>query len=325
MHLPFQKPASSTPKDVFQHMLMIVTLYIGVVSLITLLIQYVDILFPDPLNFYYQGMLDGIRMSSSTLVVVTPVFLLMSWLVQKEIANEPEKHELRIRKWLMYLTLFIASITIIVDLIQLVYNFYSGELTTKFALKVMAVLVVTGAVFIYYLWDLRGLWLKTKAPKYFARGTVAAVLVAIVSGFFIVGSPANQREIRFDDQRVSDLQNLQGQIINHWMQKEKIPATLDELKDSISGFVPPMDPVTKLPYEYNVVSALNFKLCATFTQPSIDKKFGKQEGRETYYDKPIAVQPGYYYGNTDSNWTHEAGRHCFERAIDPQLYKPVKP
>ena len=122
----------------------------------TLLLQYIDVLFPDQLNFYYQGMLDGIRMSSSTLVVVTPVFLLLSWLVQKELNKEPDKHEIRVRKWLMYLTLFIASITIIIDLVQLVYNFYSGELTTKFLLKVLSVLIVTGAVFFYYLWDLDG-------------------------------------------------------------------------------------------------------------------------------------------------------------------------
>jgi len=325
MHLPFQKPASSTPKDVFQHMLMIVTLYIGVVSLITLLIQYVDVLFPDPLNFYYQGILDGIRMSSSTLVVVTPVFLLMSWLVQKEITDEPEKHELRIRKWLMYLTLFIASITIIIDLIQLVYNFYSGELTTKFALKVMAVLIVTGAVFIYYLWDLRGIWLKTKAPKYFAWGTVAAVLFAIASGFFIVGSPAQQRLIRFDDQRVSDLQNLQSQIINHWTQKQILPATLDELTDSISGFVPPLDPSTNQPYSYQVVTPLSFNLCATFALPSLDKKFGKQTGATSNYPTPVAIQNNGYFGGFDLNWSHDAGRKCFERTIDPQLYKPIKP
>jgi len=324
MHLPFQKPASSTPKDVFQHLLMIVTLYIGVVSLITLLIQYIDVLFPDPLNFYYQGILDGIRMSSSTLVVVTPVFLLMSWLVQKEIANEPEKHELKIRKWLMYLTLFIASITIIIDLIQLVYNFYSGELTTKFALKVLAVLFVTGAVFVYYLWDLRGLWIKTKAPKIFAWGTISMVLVSIVAGFFIVGSPAQQRLIRFDDQRVSDLQNLQGQIINHWTQKQKLPAALDELKDSISGFVPPLDPATSQPYQYQVVTPLSFKLCATFALPSLDKKFGKPTGSATDYRTPVAIQNG-YLGGFDLNWSHDAGEKCFDRTIDPQLYKPVKP
>ena len=324
MHMPFQKPASSTPKDVFQHLLMIVTLYIGVVSLITLLLQYIDVLFPDKLNFYYQGLLDGIRMSSSTLVVVTPVFLLMTWLVQREIAADAEKNEIKVRRWLLYLTLFIASITIIIDLVQLVYNFYSGELTTKFMLKVLSVLVVTGSVFFYYLWDLRGLWLKTKAPKHFARGTVAAVAVAIVAGFFVVGSPAQQRKIRFDDRRVGDLQMLQGQIINQWTMKEKLPAKLDDLRDSLSGFVPPVDPETNQPYAYTVSAPLSFKLCATFSRPSLDKTFGKSTGATPLYRTPVEVYPYGYMGEFDQNWSHDAGEKCFDRTIDPKLYKPVK-
>jgi len=324
MRLPFTKPASSTPKDVFQHLLMIVTLYIGVVSLIALLLQYIDVLFPDQLNFYYQGILEGIRLSSSTLVVVTPVFLLMAWLVQREIAADAKKNEIKVRRWLLYLTLFIASITIIVDLVRLVYSFYSGELTAKFTLKVLSVLIVTGAVFLYYLWDLRGQWLKTKAPKYFAWGTSAVVVVAIVAGFFIVGSPARQRQIRFDDQRINDLQALQGQIIRHWTMKENLPATLDELKDSISGFVPPVDPVTNQPYAYLVSAPLSFKLCATFTLPSLDKKFGSPSGAGRYYPTPISVYEEGYYGEADQNWSHDAGKKCFDRTIDPQLYKPVK-
>ena len=313
MHMPFQKPASSTPKDVFQHLLMIVTLYIGVVSLITLMIQYIDVLFPDQLNFYYQGLLDGIRLSSSTLVVVTPIFILLSWLIQKEFTQEPDKHELKIRKWLMYLTLFIASITIIIDLVQLVYNFYSGELTTKFLLKVLAVLLVTGAVFIYYLWDLRGLWINTKAPKYFAWGTSATILVVIIAGFMIVG---------FDDQRVSDLQNLQNEIINTWTRKNNLPATLNDLRDSISGFVPPVDPSTSQPYQYQIVTPLSFKLCATFALPSLDQKFGRSTGTSPAYPAPISVYNG-YNGGVDQNWSHDAGEKCFDRTIDPQLYKPI--
>lgn len=316
----FNKPASSTPKDVFQHLLMIVTLYIGVVSLITLLLQYIDVLFPDQLNFYYQGLLDGIRLSSSTLVVVSPIFLLLSWLIQKEFTHEPKKHELKIRKWLMYLTLFIASITIIIDLVQLVYNFYSGELTTKFLLKVLSVLLVTGAVFVYYLWDLRGLWIKTKAPRIFAWGTSAAVVIVIIAGFMIVGSPATQRQIRFDERRVGDLQNIQGSVINFWTQKNMLPPKLESLKDSISGFVPPLDPETNQNYSYEIISPLSFRLCAEFRKASLDQKFGAQNGQKfaspVYYDG--------YYGGPDQNWTHDAGKQCFERVIDPLLYKPVK-
>jgi Domain of unknown function (DUF5671) len=322
MHLPFQKPAHSTPKDVFQHLLMIVTLYISVVSLIALLSNYIDVLFPDLLNNDYQGTLDGIRMSSSTLLVVVPVFIPMSWLIHKEFVQEPEKHEMKIRKWLVYLTLFIASITIIIDLIRLIYNFYSGDLTTKFLLKVVVVLLVTGAVFGYYFWDLKGNSLKSKMPKTFAWGVSGVVLISIIAGFFIVGSPMKQREIRFDEQRVTDLQNIQNSLINFWTQKDKLPDNLDSLRDSISGFVPPVDPETGKPYDFKIVSPLSFNLCADFHWPSLDQSFGASKGGVS----PTPVYPmGYYGGGADQNWSHQGGSQCFSRTIDPTLYKPAKP
>lgn len=326
MHVPFTKSVQSTPKDVFQHLLLIVTLYLSVFSLIALGFNYIDILFPDSLDFYYQGALDGIRWSSSMLFVVFPLFVLMSWLIQREFRKEPERHEMKIRKWLVYLTLFIASITIIVDLVRLVYNFYSGDLTTKFLLKVLAVLVVTGVVFGYYLWDLHGDTLKSKMPKGFAWGTSAMVLVSIVAGFFIVGSPAEQRQIRFDERRVGDLQNIQGSVINHWTQKNALPAKLENLTDSISGFVPPVDPETNAAYTYEILSPLSFKLCAEFRKASLDRKFGIKEGGtggKERYASPMYY--GGYYGGPDQNWSHDAGKQCFERVIDPLLYKPVKP
>ena len=143
--MPVKSKAS--PKDVFMHLLSIVTLYVSVVSFIALLFQYVNVLFPDQLNFYYTSALNTIRQSTASLVVVFPVYILVSWLLGRDFAREPGKREIKIRKWLLYLTLFIATITIIVDLVTLVYNFLSGELTVRFLLKVMAVLIVAAAVF----------------------------------------------------------------------------------------------------------------------------------------------------------------------------------
>jgi hypothetical protein len=315
------KPATSTPKDVFQHLLLIVTLYLSVISLIAMSFSYIDILLPDSLDFYYQGALDGIRWSSSMILVVFPIFLGLSWLILREFRQEPGKHEMKIRKWLVYLTLFIASITIIIDLIRLVYNFYSGDLTTKFVLKVLSVLVVTGTVFGYYLWDLKGQSLKSKLPKGFAWGTAAVVLISIVSGFFIVGSPAKQRQIRFDERRVGDLQNIQGSVINYWTQKNTLPVKLEDLNDSISGFMPPLDPESSLAYSYEILTPLSFKLCAEFRLASLDKKYGVKNGMSS----PAVDYYKGYYGGPSENWSHEAGRQCFDRTIDPQLYKPVNP
>ncbi len=304
----------SSPKDVFLHALLIVTLYMSVVSFITLCFQYINILFPDPLTYFPRSSFEGIRWGSSVLLVALPVFLWLSWLLEREFHAQPAKRELKIRKWLVYLTLFIAAITIIVDLIVLIYNFYGGELTVQFALKILVVLAVAAAVFGYYLWDLRKRAEKTDVPKIFAWTAGAIGLAALIAGFFIGGSPAYQRQIRFDEQRVQDLQTLQGQIVYYWSQKDTLPARPEDLQDSISGFVVPRDPATGESYEYSMKNDLSFELCATFAQK------GGQE-----YAVPVPLRPAVESVPAKDpyleNWQHEAGRTCFERTIDPELHK----
>ena len=151
----------STPKDVFTHLLSIVALYISAINFIVLLFQYINLSFPDPLEgFYYGGVAGTIRWAMASLIIVYPVYIFVTRFLNQEYREEPEKRELKIRKWLVHLTLFVAAVTIISDLVTLVYNFLGGELGARFLLKVAVVLLVSGIVFLYYLKDLRGTWKK---------------------------------------------------------------------------------------------------------------------------------------------------------------------
>ncbi len=312
----------TTPKDVFMHLLGFVAMYVSIVSFITLVFQYISVLFPDALNFYYSGILNQIRWSASVLIIVFPVYLLVSWLLEKDFSKNPEKRELRFRKWLVYFTLFVAAVTVIIDLITLVYNFYSGELTIKFFLDILTVLVVAAGVFGYYFWDLkRAPGEKSPKPRLIAWVVSLVILAGIIASFIIVGSPATQRLRRFDEDRINALQTLQNEIVNYWIQKANLPSTLNDLKNSITGFLPPLDPETNTSYEYNLLEPLSFELCAVF------KTTGENPRTDTM--KPV---PAYPAGGGDfyqQNWSHGKGRVCFKRTIDPELYKneqrpPVK-
>ena len=85
---------------------------------------------------------------------------------------------------------------------------------------------------------------------------------------------------------------------------------MEELTNDISGFVAPTDPETKHSYEYNVKSDLTFEICANF-ETTVNQEESKAMGMYDYYS------PGY----TPQNWAHTTGRVCFERTIDPDLYK----
>ena len=303
----------STPKDVFLHLFNIVTFYLNVIGFITLYVNYINTKFPDALNYYFSGISDGVRWSSSILFVAVPAYLLTAWFLEKDLKAVPEKRELKLRKWLTYFTLFISALTIIIDLMIFVYNFLNGELSMRFFLKVLVVLLVAGAVFAFYLWDLKRKDSSSKIPQILTGVVSVVVLASIIMGFFIVGTPSAQRNRRFDDQRLSDLQILQNQIVDYWTKKEKLPAKLVDLNDDISGLVIPTDPNTKIGYEYNITGALTFELCANFA--TADTDFGLAAG-------PSYTAP--YDRNYQQNWHHTAGRVCFSRTIDPELYKPAK-
>ncbi len=300
----------STPKDVFLQLFNILTFYLSVIGFITLYIQYINAHFPDALNYYFTGIADAVRVSSSILLIAVPAYLVTAWMLAKDLMVEPQKRELKLRKWLVYFTLFVSAVTIIVDLITFVYNFLSGELTVRFFLKILVVLVVASAVFGYYIWDLKRKELVSNVPKMLATALSVAVLGSVAIGFFIIGTPFEQRNRRFDEQRVQSLQMFQGQVLNYWTQKGILPDQTSLLNDSISGFVIPTDPKTNDPYEYRKIDQFTFELCANFSTASENNLINSS----VKYPAP--------YDSYNQNWSYKAERTCFSRTIDPELYKP---
>ena len=313
------KISKTEPKDVFIHLLAIIALYASATAFLIMLFQYINVLIPDILErgyYQFQSYYSSIRWSISSLVVIFPVYVWAGYYLNKIYFLEPEKRNLRIRKWLLNFTVFAAALIIIGDLVALIYNFLEGNITARFVLKIAAVFFVAASVFFYYFWELKN-WDKISdaARKIFIYSIIVIVTVAIAAGFFIVGSPQSERLRRFDDQRVSDLQIIQGQIIYYWQNKENLPLTLNDLKDPISGFNPGKDPQTGADYVYNVKSELEFALCADFNLPSFQSSQPSVE---------LPTYPPQYYPSGDSNWTHAAGYVCFERTIDPELYRPIQ-
>ncbi|MDP3740906.1 MAG: DUF5671 domain-containing protein [bacterium] len=158
-NLSTQARPKSTPKDVFLHLLVMVALYFSAGSFIALIFQYINVLIPDPLDSRGYYAVDSayrtIRFSISALIVVFPAYLLLTKYLNKLYEREPEKRNLGSRKFLIWLTLSIAGVIMVGDLVGLVNALLGGELTMRFLLKVVTLLFVAGSVFYYYFTDLR--------------------------------------------------------------------------------------------------------------------------------------------------------------------------
>ncbi|MEX0652297.1 MAG: DUF5671 domain-containing protein [Candidatus Paceibacterota bacterium] len=310
----------TTPRDFFFLIATFATLYISAVSLLTLLFQYIDILFGDTLqSLYYDPYSGAIRFSIASLIIIFPLYLYLTRSLNQEVRAHPEKKELGVRKWLIYLTLFIAGTTIIIDLIVLINTFLGGEvLTSGFILKVLSIIIVIGGVFMYYLQDLKGTWEKSKSLSQIIGGVVTLmVLTSIIGGFFIIGSPQTQRLMRFDQDKINDLSSIQWQVVTYFQQKETLPQTLAELEDPLTGFILPTDAQTDTAYSYEVVEGLTFKLCADFNKES--------KGYTHAEPKAVRLESSVRYGGFDNeNWAHGEGETCFERTIDPDKFPAFK-
>ncbi|MEK7608416.1 MAG: DUF5671 domain-containing protein [Patescibacteria group bacterium] len=303
-----QATPKASPRDVFLHLLAIITLYASATALIALLFQYIELGFPDSLRietggqYYRDSIYRAIRVAVATLIVVFPAYITASRFLGKIGRVTPEKRSLKIRKWLLYFTVFIAALIMLGDFVTLVYNLLNGESSISFFLKVLSVFLVAGSVFLYYLWDLHETSPSGKM-KWFSYAVIVLVSIAVVCGFFAVGSPSEKRDRDFDAQRVGNLQAIQSSIVQYWRSKGRLPENLGVLADPLRYVTIPVDPQTKASYEYEVKGEKTFVLCADF-------KFSSAlEGAPAVYMPSVEL------------WDHASGRFCFERSIDADFFK----
>ncbi len=155
--VPVPRPrAFLSAREAFLYLLLFTTLYLSAYHLGSLCFHFVDGAFPDPaLESPDRNSLARMRWSAASLIVAFPVFLLVSFYIQRSITRSPLERLSPIRRWLTYLTLFLGAAILIGDLTTLVYSLLGGELTIRFVLKILIVGLIAGTIFGYYLSDLR--------------------------------------------------------------------------------------------------------------------------------------------------------------------------
>ena len=296
----------TSAKDFFLNLGVIVSVYMLVGNLLALLFTIINKAYPKVSGYNYFGSF-SISWPVATLIIVFPVLVILTLILEKGYLVEPERRYLGIKRWLTYITLFISGVVLAVDLIMVLYYFIDGqEMTTGFILKVITVLVVFLGVFSYFLAEIREKLDSGKRKMWFIGGLIV-VLASIVLGFSVLGSPRTQRLYKYDEQKVSELFSLSYRVESYYMSKGVLPSSMDDLK-SYDSYSDSMynDSQTGKPYEYIKTGDVSYSLCADFNKES------RNQGAGDYYS----------YGYT--NWDHNAGRDCLEKTVNPNSYqKPV--
>lgn len=153
--VPRPRPYLSA-RDAFIYLVIFTTLAVSAFHFGSLLFELIERAFPDPLDEHAAGYsVHTVRRAIAALVVAFPIYVLLSYRVNAAMREDPTKRASKIRKWLTYMTLFIAAAVLVGDLSAVIYSLLSGELTVRFILKALTVVLIAGAIFGYYLWDSR--------------------------------------------------------------------------------------------------------------------------------------------------------------------------
>ncbi len=304
----------NTAKNFAMQLGSLVSLYVSLSALIVLLFGIINIKFPDPaLDYYYTfgGDASSVRFSIALLVIFFPTYLILTRFVNK-IRRVEHGTYLTLTKWLIYLSLLVGGGVLLGDLVLILNNFLNGDLTTRFVLKAIAFFLVVGTAFVYYLFDAKGYWQAHEKTSIKYGGIVSVVvLVALISGFMKIETPAQVREMRIDQAQVNDLQIIQNRIEEFYTRNNTLPASLTEL---YTGLVAPIASAERVAYRYNVVDKTTYQLCAEFAYPT-------QKSVHEY--SMAATRKGEFY-TRDFAWDHGTGEKCFERKItvpDPTIMR----
>ncbi len=286
---------------------------LGIIAIATgtLFYQIINKYFPDTLiTNYYQGQIstETIHYAIATLIIGFPIYYISMRLWFRGFQKDEGKRETKLTKWLTYLVLLIASITVVGDLITAVFTFLQGEISVRFFLKALTILAIAGAIFGFYFLERRKIqYRKPISQGLFKRFGIivsATIFIGIILGFIVGGSPTTERKRGFDAQREKDLFTISNCVSNYARRYKRLPESLNELQTNMYSYCAnKKDPETKKVYEYHITTASKivgtnregtFELCANF---NLKSEKNNSEGHN------------YYSG--DGKWEkHNAGKNC---------------
>lgn len=154
--VPKPRPYVSA-REAFLYLVLFILLGVVAWNLGSLLFALIDTAIADELDQEYGYLFANretqIRQAIAGLVVGGPLFGWLALHIRKQRRNNPAMQRSRVRKWLTYIALIIASFTLVGDAIGLVYSFLAGELSTRLLLKLLVVAILAGGVFAYFIRD----------------------------------------------------------------------------------------------------------------------------------------------------------------------------
>ncbi|MFZ5806869.1 MAG: DUF5671 domain-containing protein [Verrucomicrobiota bacterium] len=303
--LPIPVPlckASVSPREAFLYLLLFSSLFLWIFSLGSLYFDFINVLLPlsnESADYFTYSLRYGVAM----LVIAFPVYLFTENVIQKDLVRNPARGIAPVRRWLTYLTLFVATLTLVGDAVALIVRFLEGEITLRFFLKVAVIAGLASGVFAYLFRTLASTEVSrevTSIPvlKHTKKLLTMIVIIVCVTSIYITGGPLQARLVSQDNQRENDVRDIYYRVQNYYTREEKLPETLADCDINPSSFIQnKKDPITGAPYSYQKVDDSKFQISAKF---NLKSKESSSRGKNLYW-RP----------QDRDFWNHDAGWHTF--------------
>lgn len=254
----------------------------------------------DILNIY-QGTFSSetLKFAISALIISAPIFYICMWQIYVNLKSGELEKDSGIRKWLTYFILLVSSVVMLGWLIGTINTFLDGDLTVKFILKALTAVLISAGVFSFYFYDIKRAEVqgKNNVIRIYFYSSLVIILAAFVGSLFVVESPTQTRDRKYDNLILDNFNNIDSAITSYFQEYKKIPEGLNELKTEYSylGDNSIKDP-NKIDFEYKLVDKSIYELCATF------RTSNKNENNQDY---------SYY----KDRWSHDAGYQCLQQKV----------
>ena len=304
-----RRNVSLNAREAFVYLVMFATLYIFAFDVGAILFAIIEWRLHDAAMDASRSGLPIMRWALAGVITALPIFLLTTRAANRAIAREPEKRQSAVRRWLTYLTLFVAALVLIGDFSTVVSGALSGELSARTALKCLVVLAIAGAVFGHYLLGSRREEAEGAAParrpSWIGRVGIACTLVVLAGGLVLNGAPSRSRGRELDGRRGDALRRLQEDVARCYDRTGRLPNSLDE-RPGVPGLALTgvRDPETHARFGYEREDSLRYRLSAVFA------------GSDTVGTNGAVLE---------ERWRHGRGRVWFDRAVFPAPVRRVVP
>ena len=153
MPVPARSGQVENARDAFYYLLNFITLGFWTVALGQVFYILIAHAFPDATQtpYYAESLRDQISWQVAVVIIAFPVFIFVYSLINRELVKRPDLYDSGVRRWLTYLALVIAAIVVLLDGVWFISALLRGELTIRFMLDSLVLLILGGGVFLYYL------------------------------------------------------------------------------------------------------------------------------------------------------------------------------